>query len=51
VAAIRGDAQPLLGRGDAVGQAAALAALYRSADTGEAVAPSLNVSDERAAPS
>jgi D-xylose 1-dehydrogenase (NADP+, D-xylono-1,5-lactone-forming) len=37
-AAIRGDAQLLLGRDDAVGQAAALAALYRSAEAGEAVA-------------
>jgi D-xylose 1-dehydrogenase (NADP+, D-xylono-1,5-lactone-forming) len=38
-AAIRGDAQPLLGREDAVGQARAIAALYRSAAAGEAVAP------------
>jgi D-xylose 1-dehydrogenase (NADP+, D-xylono-1,5-lactone-forming) len=38
-AAIRGDAQPLLGRDDAVGQAAAIAALYRSAEAGDAVAP------------
>jgi xylose dehydrogenase (NAD/NADP) len=38
-AAIRGDAPPLLGRDDAAGQAAAIAALYRSAETGEAVAP------------
>jgi D-xylose 1-dehydrogenase (NADP+, D-xylono-1,5-lactone-forming) len=38
-AAVRGDAQPLLGRDDAVRQAAAIAALYRSAETGEAVAP------------
>jgi D-xylose 1-dehydrogenase (NADP+, D-xylono-1,5-lactone-forming) len=38
-AAIRGDAQPLLGPDDAVDQARAIAALYRSADTGEAVAP------------
>jgi xylose dehydrogenase (NAD/NADP) len=38
-AAIRGDAAPLLGRADAAGQAAAIAALYRSAETGEAVAP------------
>jgi xylose dehydrogenase (NAD/NADP) len=37
-AAIRGDAQPLLGRADAVGQAAAIAALYRSAEAGEAIA-------------
>jgi xylose dehydrogenase (NAD/NADP) len=39
-AAIRGGAEPLLGRADAAGQAATLAALYRSAETGEAVAPS-----------
>jgi D-xylose 1-dehydrogenase (NADP+, D-xylono-1,5-lactone-forming) len=38
-AAIRGDVQPLLGRDDAVGQAAALNALYGSAEAGEAVAP------------
>jgi D-xylose 1-dehydrogenase (NADP+, D-xylono-1,5-lactone-forming) len=38
-AAIRGDTQPLLGREDAAGQAAAIAALYRSAEAGEAVAP------------
>jgi D-xylose 1-dehydrogenase (NADP+, D-xylono-1,5-lactone-forming) len=38
-AAIRGDAQPLLERADAVGQAAAIAALYGNAETGEAVAP------------
>jgi D-xylose 1-dehydrogenase (NADP+, D-xylono-1,5-lactone-forming) len=38
-AAIRGDAPPLLGRDDAVAQARAIAALYRSADTGEIVAP------------
>jgi predicted dehydrogenase len=37
-AAIRGDAQPLLGRADAAGQAAAIAALYRSAEAGETVA-------------
>ena len=37
-AAIRGDAQPLLGRAHAVGQAAAIAALYRSAEAGETVA-------------
>jgi D-xylose 1-dehydrogenase (NADP+, D-xylono-1,5-lactone-forming) len=34
--AIRGIAQPLLGRDDAVGQARAIEALYRSAETGEA---------------
>jgi D-xylose 1-dehydrogenase (NADP+, D-xylono-1,5-lactone-forming) len=39
-AAIRGDEQPLLGREDAVSQAAAIAALYRSAETGEATSPS-----------
>jgi predicted dehydrogenase len=38
-AAIRGEAPPLLGRDDAAGQAAAIAALYRSAEAGEAVAP------------
>lgn len=35
--AIRGDAEALLGREDALGQAQALAALYRSATTGAAV--------------
>jgi D-xylose 1-dehydrogenase (NADP+, D-xylono-1,5-lactone-forming) len=35
--AIRGEAQPLLGRGDAVGQARTIDALYRSAETGAAV--------------
>ena len=38
-AAIRGDAPPLIGRDDAVGQARTIAALYRSAEAGEAVAP------------
>jgi D-xylose 1-dehydrogenase (NADP+, D-xylono-1,5-lactone-forming) len=38
-AAISGDTKPLLGREDAVGQAAAIAALYRSAEAGEAVEP------------
>jgi D-xylose 1-dehydrogenase (NADP+, D-xylono-1,5-lactone-forming) len=38
-AAIRGDAQPLLGRDDAVGQARAIAAFYRSAEARAAVAP------------
>jgi D-xylose 1-dehydrogenase (NADP+, D-xylono-1,5-lactone-forming) len=38
-AAIRGDAQPLLGPDDAVDQARAIAALYRSAEAGAAVAP------------
>jgi predicted dehydrogenase len=33
--AIRGREEPLLGRADAVGQARAIAALYRSAETGE----------------
>ena len=37
-AAIRGEAEPLLGRADAVGQARAIEALYRSAATGEAAA-------------
>jgi predicted dehydrogenase len=36
-AAIRGDAEPLLGRDDALGQARALEALHRSATTGEVV--------------
>lgn len=36
-AAVRGEAEPLLGRADAVGQARALEALYASADRGEAV--------------
>lgn len=36
-AAIRGEAEPLLGREDAVGQARAIDALYRSAETGQAV--------------
>jgi predicted dehydrogenase len=35
--AIRGDAEPLLGRGDAVGQARTIEALFRSAATGESV--------------
>lgn len=37
--AIRGTAQPLLGREDAIGQARTIEALYRSAATGESVAP------------
>jgi predicted dehydrogenase len=37
-AAIRGRARPLLGREDALGQARALAALYRSADDAAPVA-------------
>jgi xylose dehydrogenase (NAD/NADP) len=37
--AIHGEAEPLLGRDDAVGQARAIEALYRSADEGRAVAP------------
>jgi D-xylose 1-dehydrogenase (NADP+, D-xylono-1,5-lactone-forming) len=36
--AIRGRAEPLLGRDDAMGQARAIEALYRSAETGAAVA-------------
>ncbi len=36
-AAIRGDAEPLLGRADALGQARALEALYRSADEGRPI--------------
>ena len=35
--AIRGEAEPLLGRADAVGQARTIDALYRSAETGTAV--------------
>ena len=35
--AIRGEAEPLLGRADAVGQARTLEALYRSADEGRPV--------------
>jgi D-xylose 1-dehydrogenase (NADP+, D-xylono-1,5-lactone-forming) len=38
-AAVRGDAPPLLGRADAVAQARAIEALYRSAEEGRAVAP------------
>jgi xylose dehydrogenase (NAD/NADP) len=37
-AAIRGEAEPLLGREDAVGQARAIEALYRAADGGQTVA-------------
>jgi xylose dehydrogenase (NAD/NADP) len=36
-AAIRGERPPLLGRADALGQARTIAALYRSADEGQAV--------------
>jgi predicted dehydrogenase len=39
-AAVRGEAEPLLGRDDALGQARAIDALYRSAATNEAVAVS-----------
>ena len=35
--AVRGEAEPLLGRADALGQARAIAGLYRSAETGAAV--------------
>ena len=35
--AVRGEAQPLLSRDDAVAQARAIAALYRAAETGQAV--------------
>jgi predicted dehydrogenase len=38
-AAIRGEAPPLLGRGDAVGQARAIEALYEAAETGTTVTP------------
>jgi D-xylose 1-dehydrogenase (NADP+, D-xylono-1,5-lactone-forming) len=37
--AIRGEAEPLLGRADALGQARAIAGLYRSAETGAAIPP------------
>jgi predicted dehydrogenase len=37
--AIRSEAEPLLGRDDAIGQARTLEALHRSATTGEAVSP------------
>jgi xylose dehydrogenase (NAD/NADP) len=37
--AIAGDAPLLLGREDALGQARAIEALFRSADSGAAVAP------------
>jgi len=33
-AAIRGEAEPLLGRADAVGQARAIEALYRAGESG-----------------
>ena len=36
-AAIAGEAEPLLGRDDAVAQARVIEALYRSAESGEAV--------------
>jgi predicted dehydrogenase len=35
--AVRGEAEPLLGRADAIGQARTIEALYRSADAGEPV--------------
>ncbi len=38
-AAIRGDAEPLLGRADALGQAAAIAALYTAASGGDMEVP------------
>ncbi|HEY8631039.1 MAG TPA: Gfo/Idh/MocA family oxidoreductase [Gaiellaceae bacterium] len=38
-AAIRGEAEPLLGRSDALGQARAIAALYRSAASGASEVP------------
>jgi len=38
-AAVRGEAEPLLGRADALGQARTLAALYRSAESGQTEAP------------
>jgi predicted dehydrogenase len=36
---VRGEREPLLGRDDALGQARAIEALYRSAEEGRAVAP------------
>ena len=36
-AAVRGEAEPLLGREDALGQARAIEALYEAADGGRAV--------------
>jgi predicted dehydrogenase len=36
-AAVRGEAEPLLGRADALGQVRAIEALYRSAASGAAV--------------
>ena len=39
-AAVRGDAAPLLDRADAIAQARAIEALYRSAEAGHAVTPS-----------
>ena len=38
-AAIRGQAAPLLGRADALGQARTIEALYRAADSGHAIEP------------
>ena len=38
-AAVGGDAPPLLGRDDAVAQARAIAALYRSVDEGRPIDP------------
>jgi D-xylose 1-dehydrogenase (NADP+, D-xylono-1,5-lactone-forming) len=38
-AAIRGEATPLLGRADALGQARTIEALYRAADTGQTAVP------------
>ena len=38
-AAVQGEAQPLLGRGDALGQVGTIAALYRSAVSGRGEAP------------
>ena len=42
-AAARGEREPLLGRDDALGQARALEALFRSAETGAAVALNYSV--------
>jgi D-xylose 1-dehydrogenase (NADP+, D-xylono-1,5-lactone-forming) len=38
-AAVRGEAEPLLGRADALGQVRSIAALYRSAESGKAETP------------
>jgi D-xylose 1-dehydrogenase (NADP+, D-xylono-1,5-lactone-forming) len=45
--AIRGEAEPLLGREDALGQARAIDALYRAAESGEVVRPGRLTGPER----